>query len=308
MCGSMLLLYGPACGHSRLDYPNSGCKKPNCTSLILPYNLLWDKIAEEEPEVCNEDVTTLEQAWRLDEMLRNLRADGHLFRYKRSQTEERFTTILKAVERTDISLYMHLPDSSLKWHFYSMVHPFGRSWNLLKDRGLDPELRAILCKDTAEEEEELLLPRFQALSERLGRTIDVDGPEGGDRGELARMSRNFFHTKDNWRLHESWHCSREEAVNALLTPVSFDELQSEDRDCSICHEQFGDKLAAAEDKLDLPVKLLCEHLFGSACITTWLLVHSSCAMCRREYSSELDWDHSRYIKDNYHIVRNYYEA
>jgi hypothetical protein len=148
--------------------------------LKIKQNLLWDKIAEKERGICNEDVTTLEQAWRLDEMLRNLRADGDLFRYKRSQTEERFTTILKAIERTDISLYMHLRDSSLNWHFSSMVQPFDRSWNLLKDQGLDPELRARLCKDIAEEEK-LLLPRFQALSERLGRTVDFDVPEGGER-------------------------------------------------------------------------------------------------------------------------------
>ncbi|PMD46974.1 hypothetical protein L207DRAFT_522440 [Hyaloscypha variabilis F] len=68
-----------------------------------------------------------------------------------------------------------------------------------------------------------------------------------------------------------------------LVPVAIEDIPTEDRTCSICREEYPSE-ADTEDG-DTPVKLPCGHIFGFACITTWLHNKSqarNCPTCRSD--------------------------
>lgn len=76
-------------------------------------------------------------------------------------------------------------------------------------------------------------------------------------------------------------------ITQSLTSINLSELNPSDRTCAICHEAFqentpqaGDALLAAHPSPEQPVKLQCGHVFGEACITSWLTEHENCPLCR----------------------------
>ena len=64
-----------------------------------------------------------------------------------------------------------------------------------------------------------------------------------------------------------------------LPKVSKASLDDEDKYCSICKEEFESNIL--ESSPDEGVRLPCNHLFGSRCITTWAVSQNSCPTCRR---------------------------
>lgn len=89
-----------------------------------------------------------------------------------------------------------------------------------------------------------------------------------------------------------------------LEPINLDELESADRECTICHHEF--RTSGVVKHEHTPVKTPCGHIFGQKCIIKWLQpmnfwglkdeshtepaenlpwVHgkTSCPMCRVEF-------------------------
>lgn len=58
----------------------------------------------------------------------------------------------------------------------------------------------------------------------------------------------------------------------------------QDSDCGICQEPYA---LSQEQNGEIPMRLSCNHIFGAACLQTWLSDTHTCPTCRRDYSEEL---------------------
>lgn len=71
-----------------------------------------------------------------------------------------------------------------------------------------------------------------------------------------------------------------------FVPVNAGDLSEEDRECSIYKVPYNEADGEGQDAVpaEQPVRLACpdQHVFGEACIRSWLDEHTSCPMCRRE--------------------------
>lgn len=73
-----------------------------------------------------------------------------------------------------------------------------------------------------------------------------------------------------------------------LIPVRADALDPTDRFCCICLQPFG-PAALAGGGSEIPCQLPCGHVFGEACIGSWILTDNSCPLCRgRVFSFGID--------------------
>lgn len=71
------------------------------------------------------------------------------------------------------------------------------------------------------------------------------------------------------------------AFLASLPILKLDELPEHSRICHICKDDFSsDKIRNPDEDNDIPVKLPCNHIMGSACLATWLNINNSCPLCR----------------------------
>ncbi|KZM21024.1 uncharacterized protein EKO05_0011132 [Ascochyta rabiei] len=67
----------------------------------------------------------------------------------------------------------------------------------------------------------------------------------------------------------------------VLRPVSENALDPQERSCCICYQPFRSTLLTHGGP-EVPVRLLCGHVFGESCILSWTLDNSSCPLCRRD--------------------------
>lgn len=77
-----------------------------------------------------------------------------------------------------------------------------------------------------------------------------------------------------------------EAFLARLPKVRRGTLGKEDQNCSICMEDYG-TVPCASGTIERAVRLPCNHVFGSECISIWFTPtdgqrgHNTCPACRR---------------------------
>ena len=75
----------------------------------------------------------------------------------------------------------------------------------------------------------------------------------------------------------------QEFLNQLLrieNTVQIDELEV--KACMVCLERYG-ALNSSTGAVEFPVRLPCNHLFGTICIATWLRENNSCPACRATF-------------------------
>ena len=65
-----------------------------------------------------------------------------------------------------------------------------------------------------------------------------------------------------------------------LPIVKPEHLRDDSGICHICKEPFNYSDAGFAGNSELPVKLPCNHIMGSACLATWFHSSNSCPMCR----------------------------
>ena len=63
-----------------------------------------------------------------------------------------------------------------------------------------------------------------------------------------------------------------------IVPLS----DTKDQKCVICLQEIG-KMDPGTGVAESQVRLPCEHVFGSSCITVWLRTNNSCPLCRRVF-------------------------
>lgn len=63
-------------------------------------------------------------------------------------------------------------------------------------------------------------------------------------------------------------CTAAEFLMTKLEPVSFEQLDRDDRVCVICQEEFC--ISSSVKRSHPPVKTVCGHIFGKRCIIKWL--------------------------------------
>lgn len=83
---------------------------------------------------------------------------------------------------------------------------------------------------------------------------------------------------------------RERNLAGLLLDISPDTIPPEDRNCGICREPYLG-VRPTEDTDDFgeePVQLPCGHIYGKACISSWLLEQGTCGFCRHNFSEALN--------------------
>ena len=76
---------------------------------------------------------------------------------------------------------------------------------------------------------------------------------------------------------------RTDSISHALIHVQRSAIDPEDQNCAICSEryQFFTSTHPLTDKSqEVPVALICGHIFGRDCIVRWLHEQDSCPLCR----------------------------
>lgn len=82
----------------------------------------------------------------------------------------------------------------------------------------------------------------------------------------------------------------------VLTPVKADSLDRNERTCCICFQPFG-STASLQGGTEVPVQLSCGHIFGEACISTWIRSSDSYPLCREKILNVDDRPANRHVPD-----------
>lgn len=73
-------------------------------------------------------------------------------------------------------------------------------------------------------------------------------------------------------------------VALFTSPLDIEDLAARNRECSICRVEFGVAEEGAES--ELPVRLHgCQHVFGKACLTSWVQDAGTCPLCRQDVAA-----------------------
>lgn len=79
--------------------------------------------------------------------------------------------------------------------------------------------------------------------------------------------------------------------STMPTPVKADDLDPDERFCSICLQPFG-STALNQGGSEAPTQLPCGHVFGEVCMASWARLNNSCPLCRRQAFSSGIGEHS----------------
>lgn len=71
-------------------------------------------------------------------------------------------------------------------------------------------------------------------------------------------------------------------LHELLQSINSVQSGDQDRDCVICLQETG-TMSRETGFVELQLRLPCNHIVGSGCITIWLQANNSCPLCRREF-------------------------
>ena len=104
------------------------------------------------------------------------------------------------------------------------------------------------------------------------------------------------HTNPNHPIFHHMETMAEQFLRQLLgtqNQVSSDEKHSQ---CFICLEHCGE-MVPETGVIEHAVRLPCQHIVGSGCISQWLQANNTCPMCRQVFflaesdhdTAELDW-------------------
>ena len=58
--------------------------------------------------------------------------------------------------------------------------------------------------------------------------------------------------------------------------------EADESTCMICKESYG-TINASTGAVEVQIRLPCNHMIGSVCISTWLGESNSCPLCRKEF-------------------------
>lgn len=86
----------------------------------------------------------------------------------------------------------------------------------------------------------------------------------------------------NWNLSATGE-PRTDSISHTLIHVQRPAINPEEPNCAICSEMYRFVTSAhplTDEIHEVPVKLICGHVFGRDCITRWLHEHDSCPKCR----------------------------
>jgi hypothetical protein len=78
---------------------------------------------------------------------------------------------------------------------------------------------------------------------------------------------------EDYEEHEDHKDQNESKEINLETYGTINTLMPEDKECSICFEEFKDVYFSTH----------CHHLFHRECITTWLHKKKNCPVCRHSF-------------------------
>lgn len=80
---------------------------------------------------------------------------------------------------------------------------------------------------------------------------------------------------------------RSKAISDLLQPVLIDSLPDDESSqrFMIYMGKYGD--ANNSEQVELPSQLPCGHIYGTACISMWLIDNETCGLCRLDYKDQL---------------------
>lgn len=68
-----------------------------------------------------------------------------------------------------------------------------------------------------------------------------------------------------------------------IISVDLGSLPEDERECSVCKDQYGFASDDGQIPAEFPVKLVrCSHVFGQHCLERWLEGQKSCPYCRRD--------------------------
>jgi len=92
------------------------------------------------------------------------------------------------------------------------------------------------------------------------------------------------------------HENREKRCALLLQTLKTEDLQEDERQCSICFAEFGD---SESETTEQPCKTHCGHIFGGKCIQAWICHQrvTSCPMCRSKFENLSQLEGIEHSKD-----------
>ena len=76
---------------------------------------------------------------------------------------------------------------------------------------------------------------------------------------------------------------RTDSISHALIHIQESAIDPEEQDCAICsimYQCFTSTPLLTDETQEVPVKLMCGHVFGRDCIARWLHENDSCPKCR----------------------------
>lgn len=107
---------------------------------------------------------------------------------------------------------------------------------------------------------------------KVGRTLTIESDNFHDRKVvLVPIQVELLRFRSKWVCD---NCSRHSLIKMLLKRfrVEHDHDRDEGHNCGVCLEEFGVGATA--------FRVPCMHEFHGKCIHTWLLMNSTCPLCR----------------------------
>ena len=111
---------------------------------------------------------------------------------------------------------------------------------------------------------------------------------------------------------------RTDSISHALIHVQKAAIDPEEQDCPICsvmYQCFSSTPLPTDEDQELPVKLLCGHVFGRDCITRWLHKQDACPKCRahvlpltRQQRAHMEFARTREIINGWKQDRGNYIA
>ena len=111
---------------------------------------------------------------------------------------------------------------------------------------------------------------------------------------------------------------RTDSISHALIHIQESAIDPEEHNCTICsimYQCFSSTPLLTDESQEVPVKLMCGHVFGRDCITQWLNENDSCPKCRahilpitRQQRAHMAYAHSQEIIEGWRQDRESYIA
>jgi hypothetical protein len=241
-------------------------------------NLENSRCGEELCAIAPESLT-IEQIRRLHVLCSQLdKVLSHLF--KSRNYYGRLEQLEDAILRTPVRILKDFTKEELYTHAEILEEAYSR--DIYRRYGMCDEEDHPELKRKMEEYRVAVKGHIERLEEREAREAALNHINTVEtEARLIALDRRLGQSMGSWDSY--FFVDRRRTKLGLIRPVLAENIPTTDLDpeCPICREVYG--VSHEGEEAETPNRLPCGHVFGSACLYTWLFEQTNCPTCRRDF-------------------------